>query len=66
MAHHAGLRALKGERTARLEMRKHAAWYFKGLPGSAEVRRRINRTPDEASLFAVLEAFARGALLDKA
>jgi tRNA-dihydrouridine synthase B len=31
------------ERAAR-EMRKHAAWYIKGLPHSARVREQVNRT----------------------
>lgn len=30
----------KGERTALLEARKHAAWYMKGVHGAAEYRRR--------------------------
>ncbi len=30
----------KGERTAMLEIRKHAAWYIKGIRGAAEFRRR--------------------------
>ena len=30
----------KGERTAMLEMRKHAAWYMNGLRGAAEFRRK--------------------------
>lgn len=33
---------IKGERTAALEARKHLAWYSKGLPGSAAIRRRAN------------------------
>jgi len=33
---------LKGERRAVLEMRSHAAWYFKGVPDSAPLRRRFN------------------------
>ena len=32
----------KGEHQAVLEMRKHMGWYFKGLPGAAEIRRRVN------------------------
>lgn len=32
----------KGERHAVLEMRKHFAWYLKGMRGAAELRRRIN------------------------
>jgi len=31
----------KGERTGIREMRKHAAWYLKGLPGSSQVRTKI-------------------------
>jgi len=32
----------KGEPVAVREMRKHAAWYIKGLPGAARLRDRIN------------------------
>jgi tRNA-dihydrouridine synthase B len=32
----------KGEKRAVLEMRKHLGWYIKGLPGAAEMRRRVN------------------------
>ncbi|WP_188207340.1 tRNA dihydrouridine synthase DusB [Alkalibacillus aidingensis] len=40
---------LKGEKVAILEMRKHAAWYLKGLKGSGKARNRINycETRDE-------------------
>jgi nifR3 family TIM-barrel protein len=33
---------VKGEKVAVLEMRKHAAWYLKGLPASAQIRDEIN------------------------
>lgn len=33
----------KGESLALLEMRKHAAWYVKGLPGAVRMRQKINR-----------------------
>ncbi len=33
--------ALKGERTAMNEMRRHAAWYTKGLPESSALRGRL-------------------------
>jgi len=33
--------ALKGERTAVKEMRKHLAWYLKGLPDSARVKDKV-------------------------
>ncbi len=35
--------AVKGETIGVKEMRKHAAWYLKGLPRSAEMRAAINR-----------------------
>ncbi|MDR2771049.1 MAG: tRNA dihydrouridine synthase DusB [Clostridiales Family XIII bacterium] len=34
--------AEKGERVAVLEMRKHAAWYLKGIRGSAGLRGKLN------------------------
>lgn len=52
---HQGLKQLKGERTARLEMRKHSAWILKGWPGAAQVRRQINTCEDEASFLALLD-----------
>ncbi len=57
--HYAGLKALKGERTARLEMRKHTAWYIKGLPGAAAIRARVNVCADEAAYLALLEELER-------
>jgi tRNA-dihydrouridine synthase B len=36
------LLAEKGEYAAVREMRKHAGWYFKGIPGSAGLRRQFN------------------------
>lgn len=33
--------ALKGEGTGVKEMRKHAAWYLKGMPGSARIKTEI-------------------------
>lgn len=51
--------AYRGEYLAVREMRKHAAWYLKGLYGSAEARNEINttETPDQmrSQLSAYLE-----------
>jgi nifR3 family TIM-barrel protein len=33
---------VKGEKVAVLEMRKHASWYLKGLPASAQIRDDVN------------------------
>lgn len=47
---------LKGPRVGVLEMRKHAAWYLKGLPGSTHTKNIINTVETEDEL--------RKALLD--
>ena len=44
----------KGERVAMREMRKHAAWYMRGLRGAAEFRRRSG----SLSIFGELEQLA--------
>ncbi|MBQ3401597.1 MAG: tRNA dihydrouridine synthase DusB [Lachnospiraceae bacterium] len=43
--------ALKGERTAMMEMRRHAAWYIAGLKGSAKHRRELNEVSDLQGFF---------------
>jgi tRNA-dihydrouridine synthase len=56
---HARLTAAdKGERTAVLEMRKHAGWYFKGVPGSNRFRAEINRASTIKELTTAVESFA--------
>ena len=42
--HLAALIEYKGEYVALREMRKHASWYTKGMPDSADFRREINST----------------------
>ncbi|WP_026678082.1 tRNA dihydrouridine synthase DusB [Fictibacillus gelatini] len=51
MLHMDRLIDLKGENVAVREMRKHAAWYLKGLPKTAQVRKDVNNqtTRDEMS-----------------
>lgn len=39
--HAAELEKLKGERSAMNEMRRHAAWYTKGMPESSRLRERL-------------------------
>ncbi len=48
--------ALKGEYVAVREMRKHAAWYLKGIRGNAKVRNGINECNTRADLFTLLTA----------
>ena len=52
------LSELKGEHTAMNEMRKHAAWYTKGMPESARLRDRLCRV----STFAEMEEIFADAL----
>jgi nifR3 family TIM-barrel protein len=59
----AGLRHLRlmvaefGEVVASREMRKHLAWYIKGLPHSARVREQVNHTPSTEALAALLRGY---------
>lgn len=49
--------ALKGESVAVREMRKHAAWYLKGIRGNAKVRNEINQCESRNSLVNLLDEF---------
>lgn len=49
------LSALKGEHTAMNEMRKHAAWYTKGMPESARLRDRLCRVTTFAEMEEIFE-----------
>lgn len=49
----------KPEHVAVPEMRKHAAWYFKGLPQVALVRNQIMTTKTREDLVEVLEGYAQ-------
>ena len=44
----------KGEYIGVREMRKHMAWYMKGLPGAAELRGKLNYAENMAELEALL------------
>ena len=39
------------------EMRKHVAWYVKGLPHAARVREQVNRTRDRDELAELLRGY---------
>lgn len=45
----------KGEDTALREMRKHAAWYIKGLKGAAQAREAINRAATHPEVISILQ-----------
>lgn len=46
-----------GEYKAVREMRKHASWYIKGLPNSAEIRNEINTQNDSRTVLEILELY---------
>ncbi|MFJ5763385.1 tRNA dihydrouridine synthase DusB [Neobacillus sp. NPDC093182] len=50
--------ALKNENIAVREMRKHAAWYLKGVPGNARVRNAINECNTRDELAGLLNGLA--------
>jgi tRNA-dihydrouridine synthase B len=49
--------ALYGTQTGVNLARKHIGWYTKGLPGSAELRNRVNQQDDPAIVVAMLREF---------
>jgi tRNA-dihydrouridine synthase B len=46
-----------GPEVAAREMRKHVAWYVRGLPHSARVRERVNRTHTVDEMAGVIRAY---------
>lgn len=50
--------SIKGERVAVKEMRKHIAWYIKGMRNSAEMRNKINTISTRTELVEQLNKFA--------
>lgn len=54
LLHAERLIALKGPRVGVLEMRKHAAWYLKGLPGATYTKNLINEVETEEGLRQIL------------
>lgn len=53
------LLALKREDVAVREMRKHVAWYVRGLHGAARLRTQVNQINDMAALEQTLRDFAQ-------
>lgn len=48
---------LKGEKIAILEMRSHAAWYVKGLPGATYVKKEISQVKTKEELENILKEY---------
>ena len=48
-------------RGAAIEFRKHLGWYVKGLPGSAELRKRLHAVSSLGEVEGIFEDYLRGA-----
>lgn len=57
LLHFNRLMALKGERVAVREMRKHTAWYLKGIKGSGPIRSAVNEMETKEQLTNLLQGF---------
>lgn len=47
----------KNEKLALLEIRTHALWYIKGLPGSASIKNEICKTKEKDEMFKILDNY---------
>ena len=47
----------KNEKSALLEIRTHALWYIKGLPGSATIKNQICSTKTKEEMFDILDNY---------
>lgn len=56
LLHFERLKALKGEKVAVREMRKHASWYLKGIRGNGKIRNAINLAETEQELRILLNS----------
>jgi tRNA-dihydrouridine synthase B len=57
LAQYEDMLLLYGTHTGVNLARKHIGWYTKGLPGSAELRNRVNSQDDPATVVAMLRDF---------
>lgn len=49
----------KGEIPALLEIRSHALWYIKGLPGSAKIKNEICQSKSSEEMFKILDNYKK-------
>lgn len=50
----------KGEHTAVLEMRKHAAWYTRGMRGGARLRERLHAADNPGAMREIIQSVVLG------
>ena len=51
---------IKPEKVALLEMRSHAAWYFKGAENASKIRSELSKIKTKEELFNILDNFKGG------
>lgn len=56
--------ALKGERVAVKEMRKHMAWYLKGLPATAKLKDMLMEQTERDAMAGLLEDYIQSVTAD--
>lgn len=57
MLHYRSTLAYDGDAKAVREMRKHIAWYLKGMPSSADIKDRINHEIDPKIVLGILGSY---------
>lgn len=57
LEHYDLLEQEKGEYTATREIRKHIAWYIKGLPNASVMRDKINSVQSTAEFREILKEY---------
>jgi len=57
MRHMDMLIALKGERMGVLEMRKHIAWYIKGMRNSTSIKEQVFKLTSPDRIKTLLESY---------
>ncbi|RST57755.1 tRNA dihydrouridine synthase DusB [Siminovitchia terrae] len=57
--------ALKGENIAVREMRKHAAWYLKGIHGNGKIRNAINECTTRNEIVGLLDSLVEETVLSE-
>lgn len=57
LRHFTLLTEFKGEAAAAREMRRHSAWYIRGLPGSAAIRQQLVQISSYAEAESILRCF---------
>jgi len=52
------LTVLKGEHTGILEMRKHTAWYIKGIKNATSIKEKIFKTNSKSEFINILNSIS--------